>query len=97
MSQEHIEQILYNILCALKFLHSSNIIHRDLKPANILINPECQIKICDFGISRTLPESLIGKGSGNSRRIRDTVQKKNQYSDPKLKKMIAKKVVGLKA
>ena len=73
VSEKYIRQILYNLLCALKYLHSSNIIHRDIKPANILINEDCQIKIIDFGISRTLPNSLTGKGSGNTKRIRDAI------------------------
>ena len=53
---EHILVILYNLLCAIKFLHSADLMHRDLKPANILINEQCMIKICDFGLSRTVPK-----------------------------------------
>lgn len=49
--ENHALTVLYNILCALNFLHSANIIHRDLKPANILINSTCEIKLCDFGLS----------------------------------------------
>lgn len=45
--------LTYNLLCALKFLHSANILHRDLKPANILVNTSFQVKICDFGLSRS--------------------------------------------
>jgi mitogen-activated protein kinase 15 len=30
------------------------VIHRDLKPSNILINSDCYIKICDFGLARSL-------------------------------------------
>ena len=30
--------------------------HRDIKPANILIDTECNIKICDFGLARTTIE-----------------------------------------
>ena len=73
ISQDHIKLILFNLLCAIKLIHSANIIHRDLKPGNILINRDCQIKICDYGLSRTLPQSLLGKGSGNTRRLRETI------------------------
>ena len=38
----------------MNFLHSANVAHRDLKPANILIDSECNITICDFGIARTI-------------------------------------------
>ena len=39
---------------------SANVVHRDLKPNNILINDQCQIKICDFGLARTLPDKIRG-------------------------------------
>lgn len=51
--------------------------------------------ICDFGLSRTLPETCIGKGSGNTKRMRDSIMKqslKNDYSELKLKKVIAGKL-----
>jgi mitogen-activated protein kinase 1/3 len=47
--------VTYQILCALNFMHSANIIHRDLKPSNILIDKSFRVKICDLGLSRTLP------------------------------------------
>jgi serine/threonine protein kinase len=75
LKEGHVITIIYNILCAMKFLHSANVIHRDLKPGNILIQPNCKIRICDFGLSRTLPESCVGKGSGNSKRVRDSIRK----------------------
>ena len=81
ISQEHLKLVIYNLLCAVKYCHSANVLHRDIKPANILINKDCQVKLCDFGISRTLPESLLGKGSGNSKRIRDSILKHDLRKD----------------
>nr|CDJ91932.1 Serine threonine protein kinase-related domain containing protein [Haemonchus contortus] len=40
------------ILRGLKYIHSANVIHRDLKPSNILLNSNCDLKICDFGLAR---------------------------------------------
>ena len=50
----HKKFIIYQILKALKFIHSADIIHRDLKPSNIFINSDCHIKLGDFGLARTL-------------------------------------------
>ena len=58
-TMEHVLIILYNTLCALNYVHSAGIMHRDIKPANILIDGDCQVKICDFGFSRTVPNNLI--------------------------------------
>lgn len=56
LSEDHIITILYNSLCALNFMHSANIIHRDIKPGNFLIDSNCSVKICDFGLARTMPK-----------------------------------------
>lgn len=58
LSEDHIKFILFQILSGLKYLHSANIIHRDLKPSNILINEDCEIKICDFGLARSMQPSM---------------------------------------
>lgn len=54
LSEEQVKSIVYDMLCGLNYLHKSQIIHRDLKPANILINDDCTIQICDFGLARSL-------------------------------------------
>lgn len=51
--EDHVKYILYNLLCGLNFLHSANVMHRDIKPANVLIDSECRVKLCDFGLART--------------------------------------------
>lgn len=38
----------------MRYLHSANVLHRDLKPANILVNEDCSVKICDFGLARSI-------------------------------------------
>jgi mitogen-activated protein kinase 1/3 len=50
----HIQKIMYNLLVAVKHLHDSQVLHRDIKPANVLINEDCSIKICDFGLARSI-------------------------------------------
>ena len=57
LSEEHITVLLYNCLCALRYIHKSGIIHRDIKPSNMLVDQNCRVQICDFGLSRTLPSS----------------------------------------
>ena len=50
----HIKTIIFNLLCAIKYLHESKVIHRDLKPANILVNEDCTVKLCDYGLARSI-------------------------------------------
>jgi mitogen-activated protein kinase 1/3 len=52
LSDDHIQYFLYQMLCALKYMHSAEVIHRDLKPSNILLNADCSLKLCDFGLAR---------------------------------------------
>ena len=54
LKEIHIRFIIYQAAKALKYLHSGSIIHRDLKPSNILVNSNCVIKLCDFGLVRSL-------------------------------------------
>ncbi len=42
------------MLCAIKYLHESKVIHRDLKPANVLVNEDCSVKLCDYGLARSI-------------------------------------------
>lgn len=54
LDQDQVKSMIYDILCGLKYLHDAEIIHRDLKPANILINDDCTVQICDFGLARSI-------------------------------------------
>lgn len=52
LSDEHIQYFAYQILRGLLYIHTANVIHRDLKPSNILLNKDCDLKICDLGLAR---------------------------------------------
>ena len=58
ISEDHITTIMYNALCSINFLHTANIMHRDIKPANLLIDQNCSVKVCDFGLSRDVPAEI---------------------------------------
>nr|AAH44129.1 Mitogen-activated protein kinase kinase 6 [Danio rerio]AAI65822.1 Map2k6 protein [Danio rerio]BAB11809.1 MKK3 [Danio rerio] len=52
-------KITVSIVKALEHLHSNlSVIHRDVKPSNVLINMQGQVKMCDFGISGYLVDSV---------------------------------------
>ncbi|WCJ41104.1 mitogen-activated protein kinase 3 [Euphorbia peplus] len=57
LSEEHCQYFLYQILRGLKYIHSANVIHRDLKPSNLLLNANCDLKVCDFGLARPTSEN----------------------------------------
>ncbi|ESR37913.1 hypothetical protein CICLE_v10028667mg [Citrus x clementina] len=57
LSEEHCQYFLYQLLRGLKYIHSANVIHRDLKPSNLLLNANCDLKICDFGLARPTSEN----------------------------------------
>jgi len=56
LSDEHGQFFIYQLLRGLKYIHSANVLHRDLKPSNILLNANCDLRICDFGLARTSSE-----------------------------------------
>lgn len=52
LSMDHVQYFIYQVLRGLKYIHSCNVLHRDLKPSNLLVNSNCDLKICDFGLAR---------------------------------------------
>jgi serine/threonine protein kinase len=54
VSEPVMAAIMYQILWGLGYLHYDNRMHRDIKPGNVLFNTRGEVKLSDFGISRTL-------------------------------------------
>ncbi len=63
---ERISKIAARIASALSYAHENRVVHRDIKPANIMITPNRDVKIMDFGIaqistgSRTQVGTVLG-------------------------------------
>jgi mitogen-activated protein kinase 1/3 len=70
---DHHRYFVYQLLRGLKYIQSGNVLHRDLKPANLLLNANCDLKICDFGLARVanvfddLSESSQPAGTARSK------------------------------
>ena len=45
-----------SMITRMETMHAANYIHRDIKPSNILVDSSCNLKICDFGLARSLPK-----------------------------------------
>ncbi|XP_076306016.1 serine/threonine-protein kinase D3-like isoform X2 [Tachypleus tridentatus] len=64
LSERNTKFLIYQILTALKHLHSKNIVHCDLKPENVLLSSDSdfpQVKLCDFGFARIIGEKSFRK------------------------------------
>lgn len=59
LTDDHVLFFSYQVMRALKYLHSASVVHRDLKPRNLLVNSDCDLRICDFGLARVISDKLV--------------------------------------
>lgn len=55
-------ELLEQILIALSAAHAAHIIHRDVKPENVLITPDGEVKVADFGLARAVSAATTATG-----------------------------------
>src|SRR3989338_4797557 len=61
LSDGHTQFFIYHALRATKIIHGAGVIHPDVAPANILVNTNCDLKICDFGLAKEESEDENGE------------------------------------
>jgi serine/threonine protein kinase len=52
MKKDKIKKIIYQILMGIDKMHSMLLLHRDIKPDNILVKPDGDVVLADFGLSK---------------------------------------------
>jgi serine/threonine protein kinase len=57
LSDAHLQYFVAQILRGVRYMHAAKIIHRDMKPGNLLVNGDCQLKLCDFGLARAFRDT----------------------------------------
>lgn len=72
---------MYQIMRGLKYIHSAGVIHRDLKPSNLLVNENCDLKICDFGLARVREPQMTGYVSTRYYRAPEIMLTWQRYDD----------------
>ena len=62
----HSESMFFcaNIAAGLTHVHKNGFIHRDIKPENCLIGRDGYIKLCDFGMAKRLPATIMLPNGG---------------------------------
>jgi mitogen-activated protein kinase 1/3 len=87
LKKDHVQLIVYNLLCGLNYIQSANIVLRNIEPARILFYDNCEVKFCHFELATS-----ITKTPRANNRIDDRVQispKPKESNSPTKQKLSA--------
>ncbi len=59
LSSEEVLKIAIKVADAMKIAHANGIIHRDIKPQNIMVTPQGDVKVTDFGIAKAASSTTV--------------------------------------
>lgn len=66
LSEKPLGKIAGSVLKGLAYLNENKVMHRDIKPQNILLDTKGNVKLCDFGVSGDVVNSLATTFTGTS-------------------------------
>lgn len=76
------KRIFAQVITGVKHCHQNNILHRDIKLDNILLDKNLSVKLCDFGVSRTMKDGqLINEQCGTPAYIAPEIINNKGYRD----------------
>lgn len=54
LNPDNIKFLMFQLLRGVHYMHAAGVLHRDLKPSNVLVDGQCRLKVCDFGLARAV-------------------------------------------
>ena len=64
-------RLFLNVTAAVAHAHTNLIVHRDIKASNVLVTPEGEVKLLDFGVAKLMGNDLTDEDQSNATRVED--------------------------
>lgn len=64
LNAANIKFLMFQLLRGVHYMHAAGVLHRDLKPSNVLVDGQCRLKVCDFGLARAVIRTTEDSDAG---------------------------------